>query len=470
MKASSSYPRIIISALRGGAGKTTLTLGIIASWKKLGREIAPFKKGPDYIDSAWLSIAAGNICHNLDTFLMKKKNVQESFFDNCGRGQCAVIEGNRGLYDGSDLKGTHSTAELAKLLKAPLILILDCNKLTRTAAAMIMGCQKFDSGIDIKGVILNRVANSRHETIIKKSIEGYCNLPVLGAVPRLEDFPFPERHLGLIPPQEHYRYKEAIYKAQELVEKYLDVERIWKISENALPLFRRGKKKNKMMRELPEEPVIGILRDSAFHFYYPENLDSLWQRGARLIEVSALKEKELPAVDALYIGGGFPETHAHLLAENKKFRSSIRREIEKGLPVYAECGGLIYLGKALTFEGKAYPMANVLPMSFAMEKRPQGHGYTILKVEKANPFFKIGEIIKGHEFHYSGVVKWKGDANLLVFRLKRGIGIDGQRDGICYKNVLALYSHIHALGVEGWADAFVEKALLYRIQRKVKST
>ena len=196
-----TYPRLVIAAMRGGAGKTTLSLGMIAAWKKHGRRVFPFKKGPDFIDSAWLSLAAQRPCRNLDTFLLGPKKVQQSFGRNAESRGISLIEGNRGLYDGMDSRGTQSTAELAKLLKAPLVLVLDCTKVTRTLAAMVLGCQRMDPGVDIRGVILNRVARSRHEEILRASIEETCGLPVLGAVPRMDDFPFPERHLGLTPPQ-----------------------------------------------------------------------------------------------------------------------------------------------------------------------------------------------------------------------------------------------------------------------------
>jgi len=453
-------PRLVIAALRGGAGKTTLCLGLIGSWKERGKKIAPFKKGPDYIDSAWLSLAAERVCHNLDTFLMGAEKVKRSFWRNAEPEGVSLIEGNRGLYDGMDSQGSQSTAELAKLLKAPVILIVDCDKVTRTAAAMVLGCQKLDPQVDIRGVILNRVARSRQEKIVRQSIEQSCDLPVLGAVPRLEDFPFPERHLGLIPPREHLWISTALGKAAEIAENYLAWEELWKIAEKASPLERERPQEDLTSGPVTyPAPVIGVVKDSAFQFYYPENLQALSDRGAKLIEISAVREKELPLLDALYIGGGFPETHAQLLAENVRFRLSLREAIENGLPVYAECGGLMYLGESLTIEDRVYPMVGALPVAFGMEKRPQGHGYTLLEVEKENPFLPVGSIFKGHEFHYSRVLGLREGEVYLSFRVKRGMGIDGKRDGLCFKNVLATYSHLHALGCEEWADGLIRKAM-----------
>ena len=451
-------PRLVIAALRGGAGKTTLSLGLIAAWKKLGRKVAPFKKGPDYIDAAWLSLAAERPCRNLDTFLMNAPKIQRSFWQNAEPEGISLIEGNRGLYDGMDSGGSQSTAELAKLLKAPVILILDCNKVTRTVAAMVLGCQKLDPGVEIRGVVLNQVAGSRHEKVLRMSVEQDCRLPILGAVPKMEDFPFPERHLGLLPPQEHLWVSRALEEAADMAGKYLDLDQLWKVAEGAPPFNWKPSEEDSKVSRLFPGPVIGLMRDSAFQFYYPENLQALSERGAKLIEVSAVREEKLPPLDALYIGGGFPETHAELLANNVSFRNSLRSEAENGLPVYAECGGLMYLGESLTLETRNYPMVGALPVAFAMERRPQGHGYTILEVERPNPFFPVGSVLKGHEFHYSRVLWWKKDRAYLAYRVRRGKGIDGSGDGLCYKNVLATYSHIHALGCEDWAEGLIRRA------------
>jgi cobyrinic acid a,c-diamide synthase len=459
------YPRLVVAALRGGAGKTTLCLSLAAAWKKRGRKVDPFKKGPDYIDAAWLSLAAGQPCHNLDTFLMGRQQVLFSFLQKATPGSISLVEGNRGLFDGMDVEGSHSTAELAKLLRAPVVLVIDCDKVTRTAAAMILGCQLLDPDVEIKGVILNRVARSRHEKILRISIEQSCSLPVLGAVPRMEDCPFPERHLGLTPPQEHLGVQRALGWALEIAEKYLDLDRLWEIAGKASPFLsptEEVKPPARPPKKIAVQSTIGVVKDSAFQFYYPENLQGLSDAGARVVGVSAIQERELPPVDALYIGGGFPETHAQPLAENVSFRNSLREAVENGLPVYAECGGFMYLGENLTIDGRNYPMVGALPVAFRMEKRPQGHGYTLLEVEKENPFFAVGRILKGHEFHYSRILWLREDEAYLAYRVKRGVGIDGARDGLCRKNVLATYSHLHALGTEGWADALVGKAMLYR--------
>ena len=455
-------PRLVLAALRGGSGKTTLTLGLLAVWRQRGRDVVPFKKGPDYIDPAWHAVAAARPCYNLDPFLMDQGKILYSLAQHSATAAGALIEGNRGLYDGLDAAGTYSTAELAKLIKAPVVLVVDCTMTTRTAAAIVLGCQKFDPDVDIKGVILNQIARPRHEGVFRASIEQYCGIPVLGAVPRLKCAVFPERHMGLVPPQEHNAACQAVITAQSLVEKYLDHERLWKIAEGAPPLPTTMFQPEYVRPPHPEPVTIGIIRDAAFQFYYPENFEALIGSGARLVEINALTAEALPPLDGLYIGGGFPETNAEMLAKNQKFRQSLKNAIEAGLPVYAECGGLMYLGEHIIVREQSYPMVGALPFTVLLEKKPQGHGYTVLEVDRPNPYFPAGTRLLGHEFHYSRIIESDLEQLHLVFRLERGHGVTGQRDGISYKNVLATYSHIHALATPIWAQALVNQARKFR--------
>jgi cobyrinic acid a,c-diamide synthase len=460
------FPRILISALRGGSGKTILSIGISAAWKAVGKRIIPFKKGPDYIDAGWLALAAGRPCYNLDTYLVTKENILRSFFSHSTTGGISVIEGNRGLYDGIDIKGSTSTAELAKLLKTPVILCIDCTKSTRTMAAAVLGCRQFDPNVDIKGVILNRVAGPRHEKILRENIEHYCHIPVLGAIPKLDWKNFPERHLGLVPTPEHDCAKDAIDAASQIAHRYLDLEALAAVADNAATLpasteLRENTRHPASSISHPR-PRIGVIRDSAFQFYYPENIEALEAEGAEIVFASPLMSDKIPPVDALYIGGGFPETHTLQLAENISFRKQLKALAENGLPIYAECGGLMYLGEALVLDEGTFPMAGVLPVVFGFSKKPQGHGYTVVTVEQENPYFKIGSEIKGHEFHYSKVLEWRGTDKDLAFAMKRGAGFIHKRDGVCYKNVLATYTHIHSLGTPSWAGAMVRNAKAYK--------
>ena len=460
------FPRILISALRGGSGKTILSIGITAAWKAIGKRILPFKKGPDYIDAGWLALAAGRPCYNLDTYLVNEENILRSFFLHSTTAGISVIEGNRGLYDGIDIKGSTSTAELAKLLKTPVILCIDCTKSTRTMAAAVLGCKQFDPDVDIKGVILNRVAGPRHENVLRKNIEQYCNIPVLGAIPKLDWKNFPERHLGLVPTPEHDCAKDAIDAASQIAHRYLDLEALAAVADNAagLPVSTELRENiHHPASGIPHpRPRIGVIRDSAFQFYYPENIEALETEGAETVFFSPLVSDKIPPVDALYIGGGFPETHARQLAENISFRQQLKTLAENGLPIYAECGGLMYLGEELVLDEGTFPMAGVLPVVFGFSKKPQGHGYTVVTVEQENPYYKVGSEIKGHEFHYSKVLKWRGTDKDLAFAMKRGAGFINQRDGVCYKNVLATYTHIHSLGTPSWAGAMVRNATAYK--------
>jgi cobyrinic acid a,c-diamide synthase len=458
-----SCPRLIIAALRGGAGKTTLSVAMTVALRRQGIPVTPFKKGPDYIDAAWLSRAASGPCYNLDTFLMGPEQVVRSFSRHAAQGAVSIIEGNRGLFDGVNAAGQFSTAELAKLLKAPVVLIVDCDKVTRTAAAMVLGCRNLDPDVDIRGVILSRVNGSRHASVIRRSIEEYAGLPVYGTVPRLPDLPFVQRHLGLIPPEEYTFLPQAFQKAQCIADDYLDVSALLRIAQSASPWMVDAFPNPVLSESDNKEPVtIGVIKDTAFQFYYSENIEALTDRGAKVIPINALDEKTLPSVDALYIGGGFPETHAGRLAANEPFRLSLKEAAESGLPIYAECGGFIYLGESLTIGDRHYPMAGVLPVAFGMEKRPQGHGYTSLVVDKENPFFPIGTLITGHEFHYCRILSHGKNETHTAFNVLKGMGIDGQRDGLCRKNVLAGFTHLHALGTPEWADAIIDRAKYHR--------
>jgi cobyrinic acid a,c-diamide synthase len=495
------FPRIIIAALRGGAGKTILSIAIISALSNRGKTVAPFKKGPDYIDAGWLALAAGHPCYNLDSFLLSPEVNLNSFLSHSINCDLSVIEGNRGLYDGIDLEGSTSTAELAKLLQCPVVLCVDCTKMTRTMAAVVAGCTQFDPDVMIKGVILNRVANARHEKKLRQSVEYYCGVPVLGAIPKLGEQHFPERHLGLVPTAEHNWARDSIAAITKIGENHLDLDGIVAIAQHA-PVFEaenrrqttedRGRRtegreqttddrgqraenkeensefgvRNSEIEVRQKIVRIGVIKDSAFQFYYPENIDALSKAGAEIVFISPLINRELPDLDALYIGGGFPETHARQLANNKNFNVRLKALADEGFPIYAECGGLMYLGENLVLEGQSHSMVGILPLTFDFYKRPQGHGYTMVQVVAENPYYEVGSEIRGHEFHYSRVSKLDQEKCHLVFRMQRGEGIEEDRDGIVYKNVLATYTHVHALGTPQWARALVRNAIQYRKNHK----
>lgn len=423
--------------------------------------MAVFKKGPDFIDAGWLSFAARRPCYNLDPFLMTPAEILKSFTARSSGADISVIEGNRGLFDGLDLEGCCSTAELGKTLKSPVVIIVDVTMATRTVAALIMGCQKFDPDLRVAGVILNRVAGARQESLVRSAIELYCGLPVFGSLPKLKKNFFPERHMGLVPHLESVYAEKALNWTKEVVERHLDLQALWKVAHDTTPLVQELAPKGLGIPLSSERksPRIGVIRDRAFWFYYPENLEQLEKLGAAVVEINAMEERALPDLDALYIGGGFPETQAEALAGNRGFRESLKEEIEKGLPVYAECGGLMYLGERLQSRDATYPMVGVLPLTFLLEEKPQGHGYTILEVTDKNPYYPVGEVLKGHEFHYSRALLLDSREFHTAFKVLRGRGLDGERDGVWKKNLLATYTHLHAAGSLLWGESLVSAAL-----------
>lgn len=463
----------MITALRGGSGKTILSLGLASAFKEHGKSVSPFKKGPDFIDPSWLSLAAGRPCHNLDPFMMNQDQLLESFFLYSRDSDIAVIEGNRGLFDGLEMDGCCSSAELGRTLRSPVLLIVDVTMTTRTIAALVLGCQTFDPELDLRGVLLNRVGGERQESLVRRSIEHYCGIPVVGSVRKLRKNLFPERHMGLIPHQETERAMEAVDWARGIAEDSLDLDAILDIARGAGPLEwtppRKGETPATGVGPESPKPRIGYIEDSAFWFYYPENLDALRDLGAEVFPVSAMKQDAPGDLDALYIGGGFPETQAERLADNKSFRRDLKEKIENGLPVYAECGGLMYLGENLLVGENRYPMTGILPVDFILEKKPQGHGYTILEVTGDNPFFDAGTVLRGHEFHYSRPVVLDKEGVRTVFKVNRGHGFDGLSDGLVKRNLLATYTHIHASGTPVWAERMVSKAVEHRERQRGKN-
>ncbi|MBZ0266309.1 cobyrinate a,c-diamide synthase [bacterium] len=461
----SKISRVAVAGLRGDSGKTLVSIGLAHAYSQRNLKVAPFKKGPDYIDAAWLSLATNQTCRNLDTFLMEEDVILASWERGLVESDIAVLEGNRGLYDGMDAHGSHSTAALCKLIDCPVLLVLDVTKMTRTTAAIVKGVQAFDADVNLMGVVLNRVAGKRHEKVIRDAIHEYTGLPVLGSIPKLKEGSIPSRHLGLITTDDHPEALKAVQFAAEVMQDHVDLERI-----RALGTYESKSKriisKDQASKDISSSDtlMIGVIRDAAFPFYYPENLEELKFRGAELVEISILENRELPvSIDALYIGGGFPETHAERLSQQRVFLDSIKRAAEEGLPIYAECGGLILLARSLQYEGKSYPMAGVLPVDIGWQAKPAGHGYSYGTIDKDNPFYPDGTVIKGHEFHYS-LISNPDDEYLqkTALSLAKGSGVGAKRDGIVYKNALALYTHVHAAGLPAWGDGMLRAAEIFK--------
>ncbi len=451
------FPRIVVAGLAGDTGKTLVTLGLARAFTRRGRRIAPFKVGPDFIDAAWLGAAARAPGRNLDTWLMSPAAVSGSMQRAARVADLALVEGKRGLFDGMDAAGSHSTAQLAKLVGAPVVLVLNAAKVTRTLAALVLGCRMLDPEVSFAGVILNRVGTARQEDAIRRALADDAGAPVLGAIPRLEGQPLPSRHLGLLCAPEHPDPEAVLDALAEAVARHVDLEAVWASASRAWPM---------PAALVPERPRdggpkvrVGVLRDAAFSFYYPENLESLEAAGAELVAVSPLADRELPHLDALYAGGGFPEEHAAALAANEPLRAALASAISDGLPAWAECGGLMYLARALVRDGRQHPMVGALPIVVEHTPRPQGHGYTAATVDRANPFFPVGTRLLGHEFHHSRIVGALGADTALA--VERGAGLGLGREGLAVANVVATYLHVHALGTPGWAGGLVQAARLH---------
>ncbi len=459
---------LVIAGLGGGSGKSVVSVGLTAALEGAGNRVQPFKKGPDYIDAGWLRCAAKKDCYNLDPYLMSSEQILDSFCYHSAGADLVVVEGNRGLYDGVTADGGYATADLAMLIDLPVLLVMNCIKTTRTIAAMVLGCQHFEPRLRIAGVILNHVATERQRLLVTEAIEKYTGVPVVGAIPRMKRDIFPMRHLGMIPWQEYQGSDAALDFLCDTVTTHVDLAAVQKIM--APVVCSKDQKECRLQGAPPDDRQkvrIGILQDAAFQFYYAENLEALEREGAELVFLDALKDKGLPELDGLYIGGGFPETSVAHLAGNEGFRRSVKEQAEKGLPIYAECGGLIYLGESLVMEGREYPLAGVFPARFAMAKRPQAHGYSRFTVREENPFYAQGTQVKGHEFRYSKVVEYRKEQGVrLVLQLDRGTGFCNGWDGLCFKNVLALYTHVHAGGTVSWASGLVARCRQFRSVQK----
>ena len=446
---------LLISAAHKSSGKTTVTLGLCAALRERGHVVQPFKKGPDYIDPMWLGEATGRACHNLDFFTMDRDEIREAFARHTGGTDIALIEGNKGLYDGLDLDGSNSNAALAILLSAPVLLVIDARGMTRGIAPLILGYQAFEPRLHIAGVVLNQLGGSRHEAKLRSVIEHYTDVPVLGAVHHDAALAIVERHLGLIPSNETLQRGSYIARIRAAVASQVDLDRVLTIA--AAPAVTVA------LSPRPEVAAadvrVGIVRDRAFGFYYPDDLEALRRAGAVLVAIDTLRQAALPDVDGLFIGGGFPETHMELLERNRSMRASIAAAIEAGLPVYAECGGLMYLARRLSWNGRTCQMVGAIPADVLMHERPMGRGYVRLRETGKGPWPLLdsdgqpGEL-SAHEFHHSSLVNIGGDVE-FAYRVLRGTGVDGEHDGIVYKNVLASYAHLRDVAKNRWAARFV---------------
>jgi cobyrinic acid a,c-diamide synthase len=447
---------LFLSAAHKSSGKTTLSIGLCAALKDRGLAIQPFKKGPDYIDPIWLGMASGKPCYNLDFYISGR---QETIDDYCNRGQSAdicLIEGNKGLHDGLDLDGSNSNAALARALGSPVIMVVDARGTMRGIAPLLIGYQVFDKEVNIAGVIANRTGGKRHESKLRAAVEAYTDIPFLGALENDASISLDERHLGLIPGYEDPYSRRKIAAIARTIEDNVDLDQLIRISsQSATP-----KPVTTPLQVKPEFRGlrIGIARDRAFGFYYPGDLEAFRQAGAELVDIDTTRDRQLPAIDGLFIGGGFPERHAQALEANCGLRESIRNAIEAGLPAYAECGGLMYLARALTWNGRSHDMVGVLPGHAVMHERPRGRGYVRLEESGDNHPWPLrarsGKSLQAHEFHYSELCDLPEDSS-FAYRVLRGTGIRQQQDGLVYRNLLASYTHLRNSAENPWVKRFL---------------
>jgi cobyrinic acid a,c-diamide synthase len=430
-----------------------------AALRDRGLSVQPFKKGPDYIDPMWLSLASQRDCHNLDFYLMGRDEILQTFHTHVQGADIALIEANKGLYDGLSLDGSNSNAALAHLLNTPVILVIDARGMTRGIAPLILGYQAFDRNIRLAGVILNQLGGSRHEAKLRAVIEHYTDIPVLGAVHHDDRLTIVERHLGLIPSNEASEAHARIDTIAATVAASVNLDLLLEVAAKAPPLIRPAMAPSTLPKSVATDVRLGIARDAAFAFYYPGDLEALREAGAELIPIDTLRNTHLPKIDGLFIGGGFPEVQMDALAANTSLRRELRQAIDSGLPVYAECGGLMYLSRGIRWQGRHREMVGALPMDTVMCSRPQGRGYVLLRETGKSPWTLTDDTqpppeIRGHEFHYSSLENL--DPRLeYAYEVVRGSGIDGHRDGIVYKNVLACYTHLRDLANHHWAKRFV---------------
>lgn len=458
--------RVLISAAHKSSGKTTVSIGICAALAKRGHSVQPFKKGPDYIDPLWLGQASGRPCRNLDLYLSDREEIIATFVNNSS--EFNLVEGNKGLYDGLALDGSNSNAALAKILDLPVVLVIDARGMTRGIAPLILGYQAFDKEINIAGVILNNLGGSRHESKLREVIAHYTDVPVIGAIQHDNHLMIVERHLGLMPSNETKESSVRINALGAAIESQVDLDKL--IALSAMEQLKAPETTRVSAFPATQKIRIGIPQDRAFGFYYTDDFDALLAAGAEIVPFDSTQDTRLPKVDALFIGGGFPEVFAAELEANVSMRTDILRAIENGLPVYAECGGLMYLSRQISYKGSTHAMVGAIPGDVMMHNKPIGRGYVHLSENQNHPWPMTNQKekhIKAHEFHYSSLENLPTDAR-FAYHVARGHGIDGKHDGYLRNNLFASYAHLRSTGSCHWATRFV--AFIRKVKQDEKLT
>ncbi len=431
---------LLIAGTSSGSGKTTVSMGLMAALCAKGKPVAPFKVGPDYIDPGFHEYVTNAKSHNLDAFMLCE-NKLKYLYTKYAKDKCAIIEGVMGMYDGVGADSKASSAHVAKIIGAPVVLVIDGKGLSTSAAATIKGFAEFDSKVSIAGVIVNRVSGEGHYKIIKSAVEKYTSIPCLGFLPSDEDIALNSRHLGLIPHAEVDGLNSRIDKLCGLVQSHIDIEEIAKIAYTHLPKKTSMPKDVVMFYEQNKRLFtgkrIGIAMDMAFTFYYEANLDMLRELGAELVPFSPLSHSRLPErLDALYIGGGFPEVFAQQLSENKAFMQDLKGKLQNGLKCYAECGGFMYLARSVTtLEGQRFDMVDLFDADCTMTKRLQRFGYVTVQYD--------GLKFRAHEFHHSKMSHEDINYQFDVEKHRDGKIVETWKCAAREQNTLAGYPHVH---------------------------
>lgn len=441
----------MIAAAHKSSGKTVVSFGLASALSAAGQTVSVFKKGPDYIDPMWLGLAAGRPAYNLDFNTMSHAEIQLLFQSRAAGTDISLIEANKGLFDGVAVDGTDSNAALAKLLGIPVVLVIDTKGMTRGIAPLLRGYVDFDTDVRIAGVILNKTGGSRHEAKLRAAVEAYTDIPVLGAIGFSANMDISERHLGLMTPMETSKVSTYVEEVGQRIGQSVDMDRIHKISKGA--------------DLLPPAPTatpdatdrnlrIGIARDEAFAFYYPDDLEAFQAAGATLVPVDMIRDRKLPDLDGIFIGGGFPEVHADALAANDAMRSSFKSALDAGLPTYAECGGLMYLCRSLVWDGVSHTMVGYFSEDAVMHARPQGRGYVRFCAEPAALWPADQHEARAHEFHYGRLENLS--TRDFGRRVTVGHGIDGQHDMLIKGNTQAGFIHLRHTEQTPWVRDFLD--------------
>ena len=446
-----NIPRVVIAAPMSGSGKTTVVTGLLAAMRARGVKAQSYKIGPDYIDPGYHALASGRPAHNLDTWLVPKERLADIFIGTMADAEVAVIEGVMGLYDGGK-NGVSSTAEIAKLLKAPVVLVVNAKSMGESAAALVMGFKQYDPEVDLAGVILNRLGSDTHRMMIEEAL-GKMGVPVFGAIKRNDEMTMPERHLGLVPVEENARERETVDAIGRVVGASVDIGRMVALAKSAPALAERSG----LSASAPPKVRVAVARDEAFSFYYPESLSVLRQKGADIVFFSPLHDAALPQADGLILGGGFPEMFAKELYENESMRASIKDAAEKGMPIYAECGGFMYLMRSVTdFAGHSFPMLGVIPGEVAMNRKLQTVGYVSAEMMRDTVLGPKGTVLHGHEFHFSSECEPEAGADYpRAFTFRKTRNPAPYPAGYAKGNILGSYLHLHFAGAEDAAASFV---------------